>query len=309
VTGYRVRHGILQTPVVRFEHPKSGRRVTVIATVQIAPPAYYEQLRTMIGEMESAGAAVCYEGPGPVTKQERAVASDEERAAWDGEQRTRSEYLKAAGRYLGWVTQDAATLGRSTPSHDVDMPAMEYVRRAGPNNLLSRQQYIAESTTGLTQDQQEALLGGLRALGPRLQQFAWFHHLTLLVARWVGGAAGAEYALAEERNRRVLASLPADSDAVLPWGADHLPGLAAGLRKAGYRWRDTTWVTVGRLPAIWPSVKATWSGMRAARWTPSTPHDDAPPPPRPDGTASPGGSGPSVATDRADQPPHTSADG
>jgi hypothetical protein len=293
---------MLQTAVVRFEHPKSGRRVTVIATVHIAPPAYYEQLRTMISEMASAGTAVCYEGPGPVTKQEWAAASDEERAAWVGEQRMRSESLKAGGRYLGWVAQDAATLGHSTSSRDADLPSMEYVRRAGPNNLLSRQHDIGESFTGATQDQQEALVGGLRAIGPRLQQFAWFHHLTLLVARWAGGAARADYALAEERNRHVLAGLPAGSDAVLPWGADHLPGLAAGLRKAGYRRRDTTWVTVGRLPAIWPSVKAAWSGMRAALAAPSTPDDDARPSSRPDGTAAPGGSSPSVATDRAGQP-------
>jgi hypothetical protein len=52
--------------------------------------------------------------------------------------------LKAGGRYLGWVTQDAATLGHSTSSRDAELPSMEYVRRAGPNNLLSRQHDIGE---------------------------------------------------------------------------------------------------------------------------------------------------------------------
>jgi hypothetical protein len=87
------------------------------------------------------------------------------------------------------------------------------------------------------------------------------------------------------RNRRVLASLPTDSDAVLPWGAGHLPGLAVGLRKAGHRRRDTTWVRVGRLPAIWPTVKDFWPVLRAIWAASDVPGDDTPPPSQPDTAA------------------------
>jgi hypothetical protein len=275
VTGYlRVRHQMLHSPVVRFEHPKSGRRVTVVATVHVGPVAYYEKLRATIGELESAGAVVCYESAGPATRQEWAAASDEERAAWYGEGRGGRELLNAAGRYFGWVDQ-WATLGNSPSWRNADVTSLEFVRRAGPQNLLSMQ-CGDEYFTGLTQDQQEALAGGVYAVTTRLAQFAWFRLLERLLARLVGDAARrVQDAVIEDRNSHVLACLPADSDAVLPWGAGHLPGLAAGLRKAGYRRRDTTWVTVGRLPAIWPSVKAMRTGMKAFWAALGTQGDDA----------------------------------
>jgi hypothetical protein len=262
VTGYlRVRHRMLYSPVVRFENPNSGHTVTVVGTVHIAPAAYYERLRALINEMESAGALVCYESAGPVTDQEWAAASDEERAAWDGERRAYLENSKAAGRYFGWTDQWTA-LSPSASWRNTDMTYLEFVRRAGPQNLLSLQRGT-EDFRGLTQLQQEALVGGGYAVVVRLAQFAWFRLLERLAVRLVGDAARRiDDVRLKDRNSHVLASLPADSDAVLPWGAGHLPGLAATLRKAGYRRRDTTWVTVGRLPGIWASGKAFWAGMK-----------------------------------------------
>jgi hypothetical protein len=202
---------MLQSPVVRFRNPKTGRSVTIVATMHIGTAAYYDQLRAMINEMESAGAIVCFESPRPTTKQEWAAASDEERAAWDGERLGRREFNKAAGRYLGWVNQSAA-LGNDA-------------------------------------------------------------------ARRIDDAR------VEERNRHALASLPPGSDAVLPWGGAHLRGLAAGLRKAGYRRRATTWVTVGKLPAFWPCVEAMWAGGRALYAAPRARGDNPPPSSRPDSPA------------------------
>ena len=171
-------------------------------------------------------------------------------------------FSNAAGRYFGWVDQ-WATLGNSPSWRNADVPSLEFVRRAGPQNLLISQ-CGDEYFTGLTQDQQEALAGGVYAVATRLAQFAWFRLLERLLARLVGDSLRRiQDAVLEDRTSHVLACLPADSDAVLPWGAGHLPGLAAGLRKAGYRRRDTTWVTVGKLPAIWPSVKAMGAGMKA----------------------------------------------
>jgi hypothetical protein len=227
--------------------------------------AYYEQLRTMINEMESGGAVVCHESARPATKEEWAAASDEERAAWDGEQRVRGEFSKSAGRYFGWADQRAAL--RSSPSwRNADLTSLEIVRRAGPQNLLNTQHGADEPLMGLTQEQHEAFVGGMYAIAVRLAQFPWFHLLERLLARLAGDAGRRIHdVVVEDRTSHVLASLPADSDVVLPWGVGHLSGLAAGLRKAGYRRRDTTWVTVGKLPAIWPSIKAFCAGIRGFR--------------------------------------------
>jgi hypothetical protein len=176
---------MLQSRVVRFEHPESGRRVTVVATVHLGPAAYYEQLRTMINEMESAEAVVCYESAGSATKQEWGAASDEERAAAHAVERP--ELDKAAGRYLGWVDQWAA-LGSSPSWRNADMTRLEFVRRAGPQNLLSLQRDYGLDLPGWTQDQQKAFAGGGFAILARLAQFAWFDLLRRLLARLAGDA-------------------------------------------------------------------------------------------------------------------------
>lgn len=173
----------------------------------------------------------------------------------DGERRAHREFSRAAGRYFGWAEQ-WTTLGNPASWRNADLASLEFVRRAGPQNLLGRQR-AAEGFTGLTQLQQEALVGGVYAVGVRLAQFDWFRLFVRLVARLVGDPTRRiDDVVFEDRNSHLLASPPVDSDA-----AGHLPGLAAALCKAGYRRRDTRWVTVGRLPAIWPSVKALWAGM------------------------------------------------
>jgi hypothetical protein len=58
----RVRRRVLQTPVVRFEHPRTGRTVTVAGVVHIARTSYYRQLGIMLTKLEAAGALVFYEG-------------------------------------------------------------------------------------------------------------------------------------------------------------------------------------------------------------------------------------------------------
>jgi hypothetical protein len=255
----------------------------VVATVHAGPAAYYERLRAVINELESAGAVVCYESAEPATKQEWAAASDEERAAGYGGRDGGREYFEAASRRFGWVDQ-WATLGHPASWRNADLTGLEFVRRAGPQNLLSMQRYD-QGFAGLTQDQQEALVAGVYALSARLAQFTWFGILTRSLARLVGDdARRINDVVFEDRTSHVLASLPADADAVLPWGDGHLPGLAAGLRQAGYRRRRTTWVTVGRLPAIWPSVKAFCVGMKAL-WTQDAPGHHAVPPSGPDSTA------------------------
>jgi hypothetical protein len=126
-------------------------------------------------------------------------------------------------------------------------------------------------------------------LSVRLDRFAWWRRLLRLLMQFVGGVAATAARGGEPhvgaRNRRVLASLPTNSDAVLPWGAAHLPGLAAGLRKAGYRRRDTIWVTVGRLPTIWQIVKDCWPGLRALWASLDVEGDDTSPPSQPDTAA------------------------
>src|SRR5215469_2722084 len=275
----RVRHRILQSPVVRFENPRTGRSVTVVATSHTGSADYYEQLRAVINEMEAAGAVVCLEGVGSASEQELAGASGEERAALGLYQASRApapELSLAACRYLGWVDQSAA-LGSSPTWRNADMTKLELVRQAGPQNLLSLH-VPGDEFTRMTHDRQEAFAAGGYAIAVRLAQYGWLNDPILrLLARLAGDAhRRLQDVEVEGRNSHVLASLPADSDAVLPWGAGHMRGLARGLRQAGYRRRETTWVTVGRLPAIWTSIKLLSTGLRALWVALDAPDDNAP---------------------------------
>jgi hypothetical protein len=57
---------------------------------------------------------------------------------WDGERRAYREFSTAAGRYFGWTDQ-WTTLGRPASWRNADLAGLEFVRRAGPQNLLNRQ--------------------------------------------------------------------------------------------------------------------------------------------------------------------------
>ena len=79
----RVRRGVLQTPVIRYRHRRTGRTVTLVGTAHVGEASYYDRLHAMVTRLEAAGAVVCYEWIGPAAEEEWAVASAGERAARD----------------------------------------------------------------------------------------------------------------------------------------------------------------------------------------------------------------------------------
>ena len=46
------------------------------------------------------------------------------------------------------------------------------------------------------------------------------------------------------------------------WGYGHLPGLAAGLKRAGYRRQASAWLNAGEIPPLRASAKAVWAVLR-----------------------------------------------
>src|SRR5690349_21223990 len=78
----RIRRRMLQTPVVRFEHPRTGRTVTVAGVVHIARASYYWQLGITLRKLEAAGALVFYEGIGRAAETEWSVAGQVDPEIW-----------------------------------------------------------------------------------------------------------------------------------------------------------------------------------------------------------------------------------
>jgi hypothetical protein len=75
---------------------------------------------------------------------------------------------------------------------------------------------------------------------------------------------GYSQVILDERNERVLASLPSGQDCVLIWGIGHVPGVAAGLRRAGYQRQASAWLNAGELPPLRTGAKVIWAACRAA---------------------------------------------
>jgi hypothetical protein len=250
---------MLQTPVVRFEHPKTGQAVTVAGVAHIARAGYYRQLGVMLTNLEAAGALILYEGISHAAETGWSAAGQDDRDTWNSVQTGGKELTQAACRYLGWVRQGEA-LAYSASWRNVDMSAREFVQRKGAQDMLDAQEAVTDMLGDRAGDQREALMGVGAGLLLRLHSLDRYQ----LVMRWAATAyPGFSQLVVDERNDRALACLPPDRDSVLIWGYGHLPGLAAGLLRAGYRRQASAWLNAGRLPPLSVSARVVWAALRA----------------------------------------------
>src|SRR5690348_7398251 len=255
----RVRHRMVQTPVVRFEHARTGRAVTVAGVVHIARAGYYRQLGIMLTNLEAAGALILYEGISHSAETGWSAVGQADRDTWNSVQTGGKELTQAACRYLGWVRQGEA-LAYSASWRNVDMSALEFVQRKGAQDTLDAQEAVAGMLGDRTGDQRDALMGVGIGMLLRLQSLDRYQ----LVMRWATTAyPGFSQLVVDERNDRALACLPPDRDSVLIWVYGHLPGLAAGLQRAGYRRQASAWLNAGRLPPLSVSARVVWAALRA----------------------------------------------
>ena len=252
---------MLQTPVVRFEHATTGLAVTVTGVVHIARASYYRQLGIMLTNLEAAGALILYEGVGHATETGWSAVGQADRDTWNSAQAGGKELTQAACRYLGWVRQGEA-LAYSASWRNVDMSAVEFVQRKGAQDMLDAQEAVTDMLGNQADDQRDALMGVGAGLLLRLQSLDRYQ----LVTRWAATAyPGFSQLVVDDRNDRALACLPPDRDSVLIWGYGHLPGLAAGLLRAGYRRQASAWLNAGEVPPLRASAKAVWGVLREGR--------------------------------------------
>lgn len=261
--------------MVRYENRKTGRTVTIIVTMHAGTGAYFKNLNEIIAGLEAKGALICYEGIRPAAEEEWAAAADEEHAARGRSTPISGHGLEAVCRHLGWVQQSAG-LKYSPSWRNVDMTDLELVRQAQPHNIGEVSDGFSNLFAGLTPEQIGVIMASGEALLVRLLSLDYFDLVRRLSTRMAASDAHQKVGrvMVEDRNRGALARLPSDADVVLMWGSGHLPGLAAGLKEAGYRHRSTVWVPVGELPAVWPSLKVFWTWLRSPAKDDSTPSPD-----------------------------------
>jgi hypothetical protein len=214
--------------------------------MHVGEKAYYERLHALVAGLAAAGATVLYEEGNRPAPGAGAATSDGERAVQYGP----GDAVLVASRYWGWVRQPLQ-LGSTSSWRATDMTDPGPGPTAGPENVQEQRPKGAALT-----DDRSAWDAGLGVM-MRLAMLDRFGLLTRVILR------GKHRVVITERNRTALAALPPEGDAVLVWGAAHLPGLAAGLRKAGFRRRSAEWVTIGTVPALWPSIRGIWRALRS----------------------------------------------
>jgi hypothetical protein len=246
-----VRSAQLQTPVLRYVHPDSRRRVTVIGGMHVGDPGFFARLRTVIDGLHAAGAVVQCEGSGLLPYAD-ADADDAERQVLADLGRCR-ELEKRRIAELGWVGQ-ADGLGYPPDWQIIDLTNLEIVRLAGVD-------VMAEGVRRMTkqfdwpEDDRNGITRFRLAVAMTLRVMA--------IARGMDAYRKADPANGVLLGARTSTALDGvdttDRHVVLIWGAMHLPGIDAGLTARGFvRTGEPQWFTVAQLPsirsAIWRSL-------------------------------------------------------
>jgi len=226
----------LQTAIHHYQHPETGRRVTLVATMHFGDSGYYIGLRQVIGDREAAGAVVHCTGSGRVPD-DSAISAAELIVlnAW----RDCRDLEIARFPTIGWVHKDAWLDPR--PQWEVhDLSDLAIIRLAGLpliTRVVARKVRLfgpPKGPTALKWLRFKIILAMRRTASPKFQ----------------GGLAHIDEI--PHRNTVALKAVNAiDHDTVLVWGAAHIPGLDNGIREAGLRHTGTDWHTVTEIPRLW----------------------------------------------------------
>jgi hypothetical protein len=252
----RVKGTVLQTPVLLYRHPGTGREAALIGMSHAGEARYFRELIETAVRLEAGGTVVLCEMITDAPDAEWAAATDTERAARDAFSSQLHKFTPQLMKYLGWTWQlDVVEYGPQWVH--ADMTDLELIRSAGAEAVL-------EVSSG-DDHVQQLLIDELGDRGPAVFAavvsvlFRAAGHSTWVAARMGSGFTGpggreseVYAALVGARNERALEVITRqDSDVVLLWGADHLSGMAAGLVRAGFERAGVRWVDVGTVLPLW----------------------------------------------------------
>ena len=225
----------MQTAVLRLRHQETGRRLTVCSMIHIARPEFYQRIIDIINAHDGD---VLFEGVGELTPEQLAELSDEQRRVYESLAQLNNVYRQIAAT-LGLVAQPDAMPKPRPQWVRADLPVRELLDRwlarrlpliplmdAGGDLFASP---FTRRLVSLALLQEPYLLGALRMTRGSL--FGLGRMTALLL---------------DERNTAALAAfdaLPDGNNALIMYGAGHIPGLLDGFRARGFRGDTREWVT------------------------------------------------------------------
>jgi hypothetical protein len=228
----------LQTAVSRLDQSRSPREVTVVSTIHIGLPAYFDELNQVI---EHHRGPVLYEGIGSLTDDEIGSLTEQERRIYERVAPLHELYEKFA-KPLGLVFQGTALHYDREHWINADVPLRQLLGMWADQKLpplpfdkIPEELFESEASKRVAMMMllQEPLIlstfNTLRSFVPALRRF--------------------NDVLIEERNRAAIAAfdaVPADEDVLIIYGAGHVAGLMSALRERWYWRKSETWYTAFR---------------------------------------------------------------
>jgi hypothetical protein len=228
----------LQTALIHLQHRETGRRVALMSMIHIGEATFYTRVNELIAEQEQKGGLILYEGLGQLSDAEIAALTPDERKVWEGIAPLTEMYRKLATA-LDLVAQpDAMT-----------KPKPEWIRADLPLKRLltlwsERRLPLLPAMEQATRALESAFLK--RATRLLLLQEPLILSTFRLVRGWSPGLGRLSALLVDERNDAAMAAFdaaPSDREALIVYGAGHVPGLLTALHRRGYRERGRDWFT------------------------------------------------------------------
>jgi hypothetical protein len=234
----RTRRGCLQTRIDTYRH-NDGRTATVVGMIHVADPAFYDAVTDFVGERETGGAQVQYEGVGPPPPD--TAITDHERGLIERLRKALNH--RAFAGLVGLALQHDERLMIQDHWHNPDMNVVDFLRALpSPEKFISRQESVGRLLDGLN-DYERHSIGHVLHRHTRYQGYAM--RLMQTVDRVTGIGLGSA--------RRVVTSLrdgvaadaidAAPGSVVALWGAGHLPGIGERLSRRGWAYVGEEWLT------------------------------------------------------------------
>jgi hypothetical protein len=250
-TVWNLKAPTLETAVLRMSQRSSGRNVTLIAVIHVGARDYYAEIQRLLDEGQAAGAAILYEGLGSLSESEVGDLPARERAIYRA-LAPLHELYSALAQSLDLVFQGDALRYDRARWVNADLTLRELLRRwadsgapmlpldaAGGAKLTLPRSGIGRGISAFALLQTPLMLSAINAVQGHIPAIGKLREL-----------------LVSDRNRAALDALESidpHQDALILYGAGHMPGIRAGLELRGYRAGDSFWLRAF-------SMRLPWSG-------------------------------------------------
>ena len=224
--------GYIELPVETFRHPDTESSISLVGMVHTAKPCFYQSVGEYVQIREESGSTVHYERSTLPSKQEL-----ETYPHWV--QKLAPKFDKAVSALTKATIKDGVVSQYNNDKlrfKDVweihDMNKADIARSLGPAKTM----YAAVML------EREAAIEN----GDKKDRLPFYAMRAKLVLRML------DTVILDERNAVAVKGIEMtliekpDQDITLLWGSCHIPGIANGITKIGYKHKDTIWLNTGK---------------------------------------------------------------